>query len=184
MPSTAESSLLFSISIYNDSSFSPSSLNEQQSSISSGLSIQSANILGLSLFSLNKAQQLIRGNSYGTISLNLQISTTLSFLTSDYLMFDFGDSIVSRYYDLVTDSYYPKYNYIMCHFAVNNTLIQKVKTHRCEFVNWTVLVVYVPEEFDIVAGNQYKITIESVLMNSSDIYWVKFTYRKNGVLGT
>jgi hypothetical protein len=99
-------------------------------------------------------------------------------------MFDFGDSIVSRYYDSETLSYYPQYNYIMCHFAIEGTLVQKVKTHRCEFVDWTVLTVYIPEEFNVTTTNKYKLTVESVLMNSSDIYWVKFTYMKNGVLGT
>lgn len=182
MPSTPQSSLVFSISVHNDSSLA--SVNEQQLSISSGISINNADILGLSLFSLNTASQLLRGSSSGTISLNLEISSTLSFATNDYLMFDFGDSVVSRYYDPLLMSYYPKYNYLMCHWKIEGTLVQKVKTHRCEFVDWTVLRVYVPEEFDVQPNKQYKVTIESVWLNSSDVYWVKFTYMKNQTLGT
>jgi hypothetical protein len=46
-----------------------------------------------------------------------------------------------------------------------------------------VLNIYVPEEFDIQPIYQYKLTIESVLLNSSDIYWMKFMYYENGVVG-
>lgn len=145
--------------------------------------VQSANILGVVLNSLNIAPQLIRGNSYGTIALNFQLANTLSFLTTDYLTIDFGDSVVSRWWDSVNLVYQPQYNYLMCHFSIDHTLVQKVKTHRCEFTQWTILHVYVPEEFDLQAGRQYKLTIESVLMNSSDIYWLKFGYVHNGVPG-
>ena len=63
--------------------------------------------------------------------MNFQLGTTLSFLTTDYLTIDFGDSVVSRYYNSTDMLYYPQYNYLMCHFAITGTLIQKVKTHRC-----------------------------------------------------
>lgn len=44
--------------------------------------------------------------------------------------------------------------------------------------------VFVPEEFNVESGKKYKITIENMKLNTSDIYWLKFFYVKNGVWGT
>lgn len=127
MPSTAQTALTFSISIYNNTL----SVNEQKSAINSGITVNTGNIFPITLRSVNLSPQIINGNSYGTISLSFQISTTLSFTTSDYVAIDFGDAITSRYLNLTDNLYYPFYSEIMCHLAVVGTLIQKVKTHRC-----------------------------------------------------